>query len=101
MGGEWTDRISFQHAILPHVLSGQRLRCVSKVLYQVDDRHVPVVGGADEIIHPRIIGVNSEVNLEVSEDSREGLEVEEKSLSQTFLLELRLSVSDKLLDVEN
>ena len=60
-----------------------------------------VIRGADEILHPRVIGIHPEVNLQVSEDIGEGLEVDKQSFLRTLLLEFWLSVSDQLLNVEH
>ncbi len=67
---------------------------VGQVLDEVDQGHVTVVRGTDKVLHPRVIGVGPEVHLEISEDAREGLEVEEESLSRTSLFQFRLGVSD-------
>ena len=60
-----------------------------------------VVWGANEVLHPGVIGVGPEVDLKVGEDSGEGLEVEQHTLLWVFTLELGLGVADKLLDVEH
>lgn len=97
-----THWISVQDAVFLVILPlcGVRI-VVGYVLNQVYQCHMAVVWSADEVLDPGVVGVGPEVNLQVSEDDGERLEVEEESLLGTFLLEFWLGVTYQLLNVED
>ena len=62
---------------------------------------MPVVRSANEILHPRVVGVILQIHLQVCQHGGERLEVGEQAFLGPFLFQFRLRVADQLLDVED
>ena len=50
------------------ILPRDRVGAVRDIFDEINEGHVAVVGGTDELFDPRIVGIGAEVDFEITQD---------------------------------